>query len=179
MPSQEKSSHCATELLTGCAVFGWLTGTDYSAWVRESWGWPFALTLHAFGNAVVVGLMFIVALRLLGLFRTIPYTSLNKLFPYIWTAFAVQVYSGFTLWSSKPDRYLADAMFDVKFSFVVLGAILTWYFQGALRQEALAWQAAGAVSSRGIQLVCVATLAWATVLTTGRLTAYLGTLYMQ
>jgi len=160
-------------------MFGWLADTEYSAWVRESWGWPFALTFHAFGNAVVVGLTFIIGLRLVGLFRTIPYTSLNALIPYIWAGFACQVLSGLTLWSSKPDRYLSDAMFDVKFSFVILGAVLTWYFQGVLRQEAAAWQAAGAVSSRGVQLVAATALVWASVLTTGRLTAYLGTLYMQ
>ena len=160
-------------------MFQWLADTSYSAWVRESWGWPLALTFHAFGNAVVVGLIFIIALRLLGLFRSIPYTSLNRLIPVMWIGFACQVMSGFTLWASKPDRYLADGMFDVKFSFVILGAVLTWYFQGILKQESPSWQAAGAVSSRGLQLVCVTAVAWAAVLTTGRLTAYLGTLYMQ
>ena len=160
-------------------MFGWLESTAYAAWVRESWGWPLALTFHAFGNAVVVGLMFIIALRLLGFFRSIPITSLPKLIPYIWGGFICQVLSGFTLWSSKPDRYLSDGMFDTKFSFVILGAILTWYFQGMLKQEAANWQAAGTVSARGVQLVSVTTLAWAGVLMTGRLTAYLGTLYMQ
>lgn len=160
-------------------MFGWLENTAYSAWVRESWGWPVALTFHAFGNAIVVGLIFIIAMRLLGLFRTIPYTSLNRLLPFIWIGFACQVLSGLTLWSSKPDRYLSDGMFDVKFSFVVLGTILTSYFQGVLKRNAGAWQAAGVVSSRGVQLACATALAWAAVLTTGRLTAYLGTLYMQ
>jgi hypothetical protein len=97
----------------------------------------------------------------------------------IWLGFACQVVSGFTLWSSKPDRYLADAMFDTKFSFVILGAVLTVYFQNVLKREAAGWQAAGAVSSRGIQLVCLTSVAWAAVLTTGRLTAYLSTLYMR
>ena len=160
-------------------MFEWLANTEYAAWVRESWGWPFALTLHAFGNAVVVGLMFIIALRLLGLFRTISYTSLNALIPYIWIGFACQVYSGLTLWSSKPDDYLSDVMFDVKFSFVILGAVLTYYFQGVLKQQSAAWQAAGTVTTNGVQLGAVTALAWAGVLTTGRLTAYLGTLYMQ
>jgi len=160
-------------------VFGWLEQTEYSAWVRESAGWPIALTAHAFGNGVVVGLMVIIALRLLGLFRTVPYTSLNRLIPVIWAGFVLQVVSGLTLWSSKPDKYLTDAMFDTKFSFVILGAILTYYFQGILRQEAPAWQAAGRVSTRGVQMVSITTLAWAGVLITGRLTAYLGTLYMQ
>jgi hypothetical protein len=160
-------------------VLEWLTNTQYSEWVRASWGWPFALTIHAFGNATVIGLIFIIGLRLFGLFRTIPYTSLNKLVPYIWAGVVVQAYSGFTLWASKPARYLSDGMFDVKFSLVVLGVVLTWYFHNTLKQEAAAWEAAGTVSSRGVKLVAATALAWAAVLTTGRLTAYLGTLYAQ
>ena len=38
-------------------VLDWIQSTSYAVWVRESWGWPFALTLHAFGNAIVVGLV--------------------------------------------------------------------------------------------------------------------------
>jgi hypothetical protein len=38
-------------------VLDWIQNTQYAVWVRESWGWPFALTLHAFGNAMVVGLI--------------------------------------------------------------------------------------------------------------------------
>jgi hypothetical protein len=155
----------------------WLSNTEYAAWVRESWGWPLALTVHAFGNAVVVGLIFIIGLRLLGLFRTIPYTSLPALIPIIWGGVVFQVLSGFTLWVTKPDKYLAAGMFEAKLSFVIAGAILTYYFQGTLKREAAAWQAAGTVSSRGVQLVAVTALAWAGVLTTGRLTAYLGSLY--
>jgi hypothetical protein len=160
-------------------VFGWLEETAYSAWVRESWGWPLALTVHAFGNAVVVGLTFIIVLRLLGLFRTIPYTSLDRLMPIIWIGFVFQVLSGLTLWASKPDRYLADGMFEAKFSFVILGAIMTYYFQGVLKREAPAWQAQGTVSQQGFRFGIITALAWSAVLTTGRLTAYLGTLYMQ
>ena len=66
----------------------WLTNTPYAEWVRESWGWPIALTIHAFGTATVVGFIFIIGLRLLGLFRTIPYTSLSSFFPVIWIAIA-------------------------------------------------------------------------------------------
>ena len=68
--------------------------TAYSDWVRESWGWAFALTIHAFGNAIVVGLVLIMALRLFGLFRTIPYTALPKLFPFIWVAIVFQAAVG-------------------------------------------------------------------------------------
>src|SRR5215467_6968414 len=58
------------------AVLNWLERTPYAEWVNESWGWPLALTIHAFGTATVVGLIFIIGLRLAGLFSTIPYAAM-------------------------------------------------------------------------------------------------------
>jgi hypothetical protein len=154
-----------------------IQNTSYAAWVRESWGWPFALTFHAFGNAIVVGLIFIICLRLLGLFRTIPYTSLPRLIPVIWTGVTIQVLSGTTLWVSKPGRYLADGLFEWKLIFVISGIVITTYFQKVLKREAASWQAAGTVSSNGLRIVALTTLVWCCVLVAGRLTAYLGQLY--
>jgi len=154
-----------------------IQNTAYATWVRESWGWPFALTFHAFGNAIVVGLIFIIAMRLFGLFRTIPYTSLNKLIPIIWIGLVIQVYSGATLWASKPAKYMADGMFQWKLIFVVTGIVVTLYFQKLLKRESPAWQAAGRTSTFGVRFVAITALVWATVLVVGRLTAYLGQLY--
>ena len=82
-----------------------LENSQFSVWVRgELWGWPLALTLHEFGTALVLGFIFIICLRLLGLFETIPYASLNRLFPVIWAALVVQFLSGFALWMTKPTR---------------------------------------------------------------------------
>lgn len=154
-----------------------IQSTEYATWVRESWGWPYALTLHAFGNGIVVGLIFIIALRLFGLFRTIPITSLPRLIPVIWVGFIIQVYSGTTLWVSKPARYLADGMFEWKLIFVLTGAIVTIYFQKRLKAEAASWQAAGKAPPSAMRFVAITALVWAAVLVVGRLTAYLGQLY--
>jgi threonine/homoserine efflux transporter RhtA len=159
-------------------VLEWLQTTQYSQWVRESWGWALALTVHAFGNAIVVGLVLIMAMRLFGLFRTIPYTALPKLFPYIWVAICFQVASGFTLWMSKPARYVKDGVFDIKFSLVVIGIVLLVYFQRTITQESPDWQKAGKVTSKGLRFAAAAALCWAFVIIMGRLTAYLGSLYV-
>jgi hypothetical protein len=159
-------------------VLDWLATTEYSQWVRESWGWALALTVHAFGNAVVVGLVLIMAMRLFGLFRTIPYTALPKLFPFVWVAICFQFASGFTLWMSKPGRYVKDPVFDIKFSLVILGVILLVFFQKTITRQSPQWQADGRVSGRGIQLAGLAALCWAFVIIMGRLTAYLGSLYV-
>ena len=107
----------------------WMANTQYAMWVNQSWGWPVALTLHAFGTATVVGLIFIIGLRLLGLFRTIPYTTLSKLIPIVWLGIVCQVLSGVTLWLTKPAQYLADGMFEVKLALLVISVIVTVYFQ--------------------------------------------------
>ncbi len=155
----------------------WLTQTEYAVWVRQSTGWPIALTFHAFGTAVVLGLMFIIGLRLLGFFRTIPYTSLNKLVLFVWIGLMVQVLSGFTLWMTKPTDYLADVMFDSKFALVIIASVVMWYFHITMKREAAAWEAKGSVSSRGLIIVAASCLLWAAVVIGGRLTAYLGSLY--
>jgi len=159
-------------------VLEWLTNTPYAEWVRESWGWPLALTVHAFGTATVVGFIFIIGLRLFGLFKTIPYTSLNSLFPVIWIAIALQIASGFTLWMTKPAQYLGAGMFLSKISFVIVGIIVTAFFQGTIRREAPAWEKSGTVSSRGLKFVTAVVLLWTAVNIAGRLTAYLTSLYV-
>ena len=158
-------------------MLDWLANTDYAAWVRQSWGWALALTFHAFGNAIVVGLIFIIALRMLGFFRAIPYTSLNRLLPVIWIALVVQIVSGTTLWMSKPAKYLSDGMFQWKFAFVVLATITTLFFHQMLRRDTPSWQANGTVTVAGKRFVAATALLWAAVLVAGRLTAYLGQLY--
>jgi hypothetical protein len=158
-------------------VLAWLEGTQFSAWVRgELWGWPLALTVHAFGTAVVIGFIFIINLRLLGLFESIPYSSLNRLFPVVWVALVLQFLSGFALWMTKPTQYVADVAFVLKFSLVIVGVILTFYFYGTIKREAASWEAKGAVSSRGLKFVAATFLVWCAVLVAGRMTAYLGSI---
>jgi hypothetical protein len=158
-------------------VLEWLEGSQYSAWIRdELWGWPLALTLHAFGTAVVIGFVFIITLRLLGLFETMPYVALNRLFPVIWAAVVLQFLSGFALWMAKPTRYVGDGAFVLKFSLFVVGIVLTSYFYATLKREGASWDAAGTASSRGVKFVAATVLVWCAVLVLGRMTAYLGSI---
>jgi hypothetical protein len=129
-----------------------IQNTAYATWVRESWGWPFALTFHAFGNAIRGGLIFIICLRLWPVPDHSVYVAAEA-DPCHWTGFFIQVFSGTTLWVSKPARYLADGLFEWKLIFVLSGAIITYYFQKLLKQEAAGWQASGAVSASGMRLV--------------------------
>ena len=160
-------------------MLAWLESSQYSVWMRgELWGWPLALTVHALGTALVIGFIVIIDLRLLGLFEAIPYTSLNRLFPVLWGALVLQFLSGFALWMTKPTQYVTDGAFVLKVSLVVVGTILTLYFYATIKREAASWEAAGAVSSRGVKFVAATLLVWCSVLIAGRLTAHLGSIYI-
>ena len=155
-----------------------LENTQFSDWMRsELWGWPLVLTIHVLGTAVVIGFIVIISLRLLGLFETIPYSSLNRLFPVVWVAIVAQLLSGFVLWMTKPTRYVADTAFMLKLSLVIIGIVLTLYFYAMMKRGAASWDAAGTVPSRGIKFAAASLLVWCGVLVAARLTAHLGSLY--
>src|SRR5258708_29684280 len=147
----------------------WLTHTWYAEWVNTSWGWPLALRIHAFGTATVVGFMAIIGLRLFGLFQTIPYTSLRKLIPYIWVAVVFQAISGATLWMTKPAQYLADGMFEIKITLVVIAIVVMWYFQNTMKREVAGWAAAGNGASRRGKFVTAVWPVWVAATIWGRL----------
>ena len=156
-----------------------LAASPFAMWVDESWGWPLALTIHALGMATVVGLMAIISLRLLGAFPSIPYASLGKLIPLIWIAVLFQAISGFTLWVTKPAQYLGDVMFDTKFALVIIASVAMAYFHVTYKREVAKWEAAGTVTSRGVKIAAATCFLWAAVTVGGRLTAYLGSLYLR
>jgi hypothetical protein len=153
-----------------------LENSPFSVWAKASvWGWPTALTIHVLGTAVLIGLLFIINLRLLGLFDTIAYTSLRRLFPVVWAAFAVQLVSGGVLWATKATQYAVDIAFLLKLVLVAAGFILTVYLHGQLKRDGNSWEA-GTASPRAFDYVVPSLIVWCGVIIAGRLTAYLGAL---
>ena len=158
-------------------MFEWLETTQLSEFIRtDVWGWPVALTLHALGTGLLMGLIFVIGLRLLGLFELIRFSSLTRLFPIVWFAFGLQVLSGFLLWMTKASRYVADGAFELKVLLIVVGVVLTYQFARTMQREAVSWETAGAVSSHKLRIVAAMMLVWAGVLIAGRLTGYLGSI---
>jgi|SoiMethySBSTD1v2_1073268.scaffolds.fasta_scaffold822926_2 hypothetical protein len=113
----------------------WLEFSPVARWVNESWGWPFALTLHAFGSAVIVGFSFILLLRLSGTFKSIPVHSFRRLIPFVLSSLLLQTFSGFLLWLTSPSRYVSETTFESKMALVVIGFLTTIYLQRKLNSE--------------------------------------------
>ena len=155
-------------------ILSWLENTAYSQWIVSGLtGWPLMLTMHAVGLSIIVGVVFALNLRLLGLFRPIPYTSLHGLMAIGWIGIGLNVFSGVSLFVAQASFYVTSIPFIVKISFIILGIGNLYHTQKILKRDAASWEAAGAVPRLGYILAWTALAFWTIAVVTGRLIAYL------
>ena len=72
----------------------WLEFSALAEWVSASlWGYPITLTSHGVGLAIVVGIIFMLNLRLLGKFSGLPYQTLLSYMKLAWAGFLLNFIS--------------------------------------------------------------------------------------
>lgn len=144
----------------------------YPTFVRESpslWAYTFVLSLHAIGLAVVVGFSSAVALRLLGVARSIPLAPLSALFPVMYVGFWVNGLSGLALLSANATGMTSNPLFWVKIIFIVVGVLV----MRLLRQTVFSGATASDDAPPYARKLALASLAcWGLAIIAGRLTAY-------
>ena len=144
----------------------WIEFTPVALWVKESWGFPFALTLHTFGAATMVGLAFVMWLCVLGFIKTIAPASLPRLIPFIWIGLGVQTISGAVLLTIRPHTLLFPSFWTE------MGVIVMAGFSTVRVGRMLAGATHGTrVSSRAVLLASAAAIIWIVVLVSGHLRA--------
>ena len=154
-----------------------LASLDQSAfytWLLSSnsiWAYPTVLTLHTFGMMVLVGAALMIDLRLLGFGRTVPISSLERLFGVMWGAFWLNLITGTMLFIADATKRATQPLFLVKLV-LVAGGIVTIVllkrrvFDGT--REPIVINAAAR------RLAVTSLLLWSAAVTAGRLLAYVG-----
>ncbi len=156
-------------------MFEALENSAVALWVGESlYGYPFMLSLHAVGLAIVVGIFVMRDLRLLGLFSGISYESIDSLKKLAWTGFAINAISGCFLFTSQATMFVSSTPFLLKISMIFLAAICAAVIQNRMRDEASAWDRSGDTAAGSVKAIAVLSLAlWMGAIVSGRLVAYL------
>jgi hypothetical protein len=152
-------------------VFKWLEQTPVAAHVRESfWLFPAIETLHLLGMAALVATIGAFDLRLMGLsMRRVQVSELaRRLFPWAWTAFAIQVLSGFLLFSSEAARMLANPAFRIKLILIGLGGVHACVFRWIACRDMPEWDANCTTPWKGKIAGLVSILIWVGVVAAGR-----------
>lgn len=152
-------------------MFEWLENTSVALWVGESlWAYPFMLSMHVVGLAIVVGILSMVDLKLLGSFKGIRTGAFLPLLKFAWIGFLINAVSGVFLFTSQASYFVTSTTFLTKLACIFIGAVLTKVMQGKL-VEAEAAGTADDVSMQGLAIVSL--LLWLVAITAGRLTAYI------
>ena len=154
------------------AVLQWIQDLPISAAIAESdslwWGYAWWLFVHAVGMGLSAGIGFIVCLRLLGVGRQIPLSSLRVLFRLFWVGFYLNLLSGTLLFMT--DATGIARVWELYAKLVCLA--LAMVAMSRLRRFVESTEGDRAIPLR-IQKTAVACLVlWLAVIASGRLIAY-------
>jgi hypothetical protein len=96
--------------------------TDYQ------WMWATCETLHFIGLSLLLGVVFLVDLRVLGVVTGVSFASLHRLLPWAALGFGVNVVTGMMFFAGIPTQYIHNPSFYWKIAMVLLAGANALYF---------------------------------------------------
>ena len=92
------------------------------------WMWPTCETLHFIGLSLLLGVVFLVDLRVLGFMRGVTFVSLHRLLPWAAIGFGINVITGMLFFVGIPAQYIHNPSFYWKIGLVMLAGANALYF---------------------------------------------------
>ncbi len=99
------------------------------AWMTDyQWMWATCETLHFIGLTLLLGVVFLVNLRMLGLMRGVSFAALHRLLPWAALGFGLNVVTGMMFFVGIPGQYIHNKSFYWKIALVMLAGANALYF---------------------------------------------------
>ena len=155
------------------SYFEWLQDLPFPMWIAGSeslWSFPFVLFLHAVGMGLSVGAAFVICLRLVGVARPLPVSSLRIFFKMFWAGFFLNLVTGSILFAAHATTTGYIPMYYLKLMLIAIGMVLSVPIRKFVDGDG----SDGMIPSRVKGLAAVSLLVWVGVITAGRLIAYVG-----
>ena len=156
-------------------VCQWLEQTSWATAIREGrWLWPTIETLHLFGIVVLVGATSALDLRLLGLvMRQEPVSKLEqRLLPWAWAGFGIQMISGGLMFSSEAVKIYGNGPFRWKMVMLVLVALNFLVFHKGASRGMERWDVHAEAPAAAKVFAALSLLLWLGIVTAGRWIAF-------
>jgi Family of unknown function (DUF6644) len=149
----------------------WLQNTPFALTISQNgYLFPWVECAHVIALSLVVGTIAIVDLRLLG-FASLkrPVTSLmRQVLPITWTAFAVALLTGGTLFASDATEYWENAPFRFKFIAMGLAAVNMLVFHFVTSRNIATWNEATRTPWAAKTAGAISMLLWISIVAFGR-----------
>jgi hypothetical protein len=154
------------------AAFSWVENTPLSLWIRgESMlGFPTILSAHTLGMGFLAGTSAGIDLRVLGVADRVPLSALEKFYPVMWLALAVNFISGTLLLIGYPYKAFTNPVFYIKLALIALAVYLVVRIRNDVLRRPSMESAAALPHARRLAIISLA--CWAGAILAGRLLAY-------
>jgi hypothetical protein len=148
----------------------WIRDTPLGDAMRETPGlFPASEMAHFIGLSLLLGVMIVVDLRILGVFRSAPYAAVLKLLPLAILGFAINLVSGILFIACNPFLYFTNPAFFVKLAVILLGGLNALWFTLAEHRQ-IAGLPSDAIAPLPARIMAGASLGmWILVIVLGRL----------
>jgi hypothetical protein len=154
------------------SFFEWLQGLSIANWIATDetiWSFPLILFLHSVGMGLTAGVMFMICLRLVGVGRPLPVSSMRMLFKIFWAGFVLNAITGSLLFAAHATITGNQPIYYAKLTLIAVGVVLAVPLEKFVHSEG----SDGSIPSLIRGLAAMALAVWVGVITTGRFIAYL------
>ncbi len=133
--------------------FSWVQYVGMTAWLYAS-----IAVVHYFTLLVLVGTAVFVDLRVLGLAATRqPIAEVGEqIYPWMWGAFWIAVFSGFLMFTTDAGDYLPDNVFRVKMTVILLALVSTIGVQRGMHK----WRELPSIPASAKLLATISLICW-------------------
>jgi Ca2+/Na+ antiporter len=154
----------------------WLSTTGPSVFIKthEAWLLPAIQSIHILGIGIVIGSVFLICMRVLGVAamdQTVRQVN-RRFFPWLHGALWVLLATGLILIVGEPPRELISFSFWAKMTLLVIGLVVAVLFSRTVRRHEEQWDEA-LIKRGSVKAMAVGTLViWLCIIVLGRLIAY-------
>jgi hypothetical protein len=147
-----------------------------TALAESQYAFPIVEGIHLVGLSVAVGLLFLIDLRLIGVFlKQVPASDLlRQLLPVVLLGFVAIFITGILLFIAEAETVIVSPALPVKLLFLFLGGVNALYFEFRLSREPEFQNSRAVVLPNKVRYSGFASLLfWVVVIVAGRMIAYL------
>src|SRR6185436_4479846 len=152
------------------SFFIWLEERPISLAIAQSstlYGFALVLVLHTIGIALTAGPAAVMSLRLLGIGRPMPLSSLRTLFTFFWIGFIGNAITGSLLFMMAATRTGHNPMYYAKLVCLLFGVVMLRRVHHAIERDSTQ-DGTGALRRSVMAVAVLCLVCWAGVITTGR-----------
>jgi hypothetical protein len=156
-------------------VCGWIDQTALSQAIQVTkWVVPLVQTVHILAIAVVASSVFMIDLRLIGMFwadRPMKDVS-SRFLPLVWWPLLILLATGVIMIIGEPARSLKNPAFQLKMTLLVAALIVTGLFQLLQRRNTAFGDLRSGPRAAAATVAVVSMLLWSAIVFAGRWIAY-------